>query len=269
MFSTIRLVNGSVSQFLTSLSNISSSYRRSIKDDWPSLAYPRRSDFLAVSDTAKSNLQSTEDVYGLRINEVAGSLDFCRALEEVRRHRQKQCIKGVDGRPWQVIAVHNFNENERWIFGGKLQKLWPYAKHTNENASTCIILYPDLFDDLGYEDEVDAKKEVIDFKESPRWEDDIMNSKRLGYVAATLPLAKALGAIVTPHLHSGVTHILCDLVRHKMLKWSSRHHLSIYSNPQSGSRLHERLISLEEISADWPGVLLVSPTWLEDKWNEE
>jgi hypothetical protein len=258
----------SVSQFLTSLSDVTSSYRRSIKDDWPSLASARASDFLAVSDTAKLNLQSTEDVYGLRINEVAGSLDFCRALEEVGRHRQKQCIKGVEGVPWQVMALHNFNDNERWMFGGKLQKLWPYVKNADENASKCI-LYPDLFDDLGYEDEVDANKEALDFNESPRWEDDIMVSKSLGYVAATLPLAKALGAIVTPHLHTGVTHILCDLARHKMLKWSSRHPLSIYTDSQSGSRLQERLISLEEISADWPGVLLVSPTWLEDKWNED
>lgn len=257
-----------MSQFLTSLINISSNYRRSIKDDWPSLACPRRSDFLAVSNTAKSNLQSTEDLYGLRINEVAGSLDFCRALEEVGRHQQKQCIKRDEGVPWQVIALNNFNDNERWIFGGKLQRLWPYAKSADKDTSKCI-LYPDLFDDLGYEDEVDANKETLNVNESPRWKDDVMDSKSLGYVAATLPLAKALGAIITPHLHSGVTHILCDLVRHKILKWSSRHPLSIYSNPQSASRLHERLISLEEISADWPGVVLVSPTWLEDKWNEE
>ena len=261
-------MSSSVSQFLTSLNDVSSSNRLTIKNDWPSLASPRASDFLAVSDTAKSNLQSTEDIYGLRINEIAGSLDFCRALEEVGRHRQKQCLKGDEGKPWQLIAFLNFKDNERWIFGGKLQKLWPYSKHTDEDASKCI-LYPDLFDDLGYEDEVDANKESLVFNESPRWEEDIMESKSLGYVAATLPLAKALGALVTPHLHSGVTHILCDLVRHKMLKWSSRHPLTIYSDPQSGSRLHERLISLEEISADWPGVLLVSPTWLEDKWNEE
>ena len=71
------------------------------------------------------------------------------------------------------------------------------------------------------------------------------------------------------HLHNGVTHVLCDLQRHKILKWSSRHPVSVYSDAESGSRLHERLIALEEISVEWPGVLLVSPAWLEDKWNEE
>jgi hypothetical protein len=241
-------------------------YRRHIKKDWPSLAYPRRSDFLVVSDAAKTSLQSTEDDYGLRVGEVAESLDFVRALEEVGRQRQK-AIKSVDGVPWQVHALNNFDKHERWIFGGKVQKLWPY-KHDDADYSMCI-LYPDLFADLGFEEKGDANKEALDFSESPRWK-DVMESKSLGKVAATLPLAIALGAIVTPHLHSGVTHILCDLNRRCILKWSSMHPVSIYSDAKSGSRLHERLISLEEMSApDWSGVLLVSPIWLEEKWNEE
>jgi hypothetical protein len=238
------------------------------------LAYPRQSDFLVVSDTARTSLHSTEDDCGLRISEVASSLDFVRALEEVGRQR----LRRINGVPWQVHALNSFNEDERWIFGGKVQKLWPYGKHTNadrhqsssgeEPATTLCILYPDLFAHLGFEEKGEAIKEALDFSESPRWQ-DVMESKSLGKVAATLPLAKALGAIVTPHLHNGVTHVLCDLQRHKVLKWSSRHPVSVYSDAESGSRLHKRLISLEEISTEWHGVLLVSPTWLEDKWNDE
>ena len=122
---------------------------------------------------------------------------------------------------------------------------------------------------LEEEDEVNGMSCV---GESPRWK-DAMESKRLEEVAAVLPLAKALGAIITHHLHGGVTHVLCDLKRHKMLKWSSIRPLSVFADAESGSRLHERLISLEE-SATLGGdidkaVFLVSPDWMEEKWNEK
>jgi hypothetical protein len=237
-----------------------------IKKDWPSLAHPRRSDFLIVSDIARTSLRKSEDDYGLQISEVAGTLDFVRALKEVGRQCQ-QIVNRVDGVPWQVRALNNFEESERWVFGGKVQKLWPYQKHLDTNCSICI-LYPDMFKDLGFEEQEDASKEALKFTESPRWK-DVIESKSLGKLAASLPLAKALGAIVTPHLHSGVSHVLCDLNR-RQLKWSSMHPISIYSDAESGSRLHERLITLEEIlGPDWPGVFLVSPVWLEETWNKE
>lgn len=223
-----------------------------------------------MSDTAKTTLHATEDEFGLRINATASSIDFARALEEVGRQKT---LKRANGElPWQSHAMNSFNGSERWVFGGRAQKLWPYAKHAGENSAVCI-LYPDLFNDLGLEEKEDADKEALRSGVSPRWKDAVDGSKSLGQVTATLPLAKALGAIVTPHLHIGVTHVLCDLKRHKMLKWSSMHPLSIYSNAQSGSHLHERLISLEESAAldgdsDF-SVLLVSPDWLEEKWNEE
>mmetsp|Transcript_12719 Transcript_12719/g.22300 ORF Transcript_12719/g.22300 Transcript_12719/m.22300 type:complete len:877 (-) Transcript_12719:136-2766(-) len=263
-----------VSKFLKHLDDDASGYEKSIKKDWPSLAHPRRSDFLVMSDTAKTTLQATEDDYGLRINEIASSIDFARALEEVGR--QKSTKKGnriLTSVLWQNHAMKNVADHERWIFSGKAQKLWPYGEHADVNRSLCI-LYPDLFADLGLEEEEEADNGVLSVDETLRWK-DAMESKSLGKVAASLPLAKALGAIVTPHLHSGVTHVLCDLKRHKMLKWSSMHPLTIFSDAESGSRLHERLISLEESAAldrasdSDKSVLLVSPDWLEERWNED
>ncbi len=252
-----------VSKFLMKLDDEASGCRQHIKKDWPSLAHPRRSDFLIVSDFARTSFRSTEDDYGLQISEVAGTLDFVRALEEVGQQCQ---VNRVDRMPWQVRALNNFDESERWVFCGKVQKLWPYQKHPDTNSSMCI-LYPDLFKDLGFEEQEDARKEALESSESPRWK-DVMASKSLGNLAAGLPLAKALGAIVTPHLHNGVSHVLCDLNR-QLLKWSSMHPISIYSDAKSGSRLHERLITLEEISGpEWPGVFLVSPNWLEEQWNK-
>lgn len=258
-----------VSKFLKNLADDSQGYEKSIKNDWPSLAHPRRSDFLVMSDTAKTNLHSTEDEYGLRIDEIANSIDFARALEEVGRHNSAK--RGHSIVPWQIHAINSCDESERWIFGGKAQRLWPYGEHADGKSSMCI-LYPDLFADLGLEDEEEADKEALTASVSPRWK-ETMESKSLGSVAATLPLAKALGASVTPHLHNGVTHILCDLKRHRALEWSSMHPVTVFSDEESGSRLHERLISLEESAAMAGGsdacVLLISPDWLEYRWTQK
>jgi len=252
----------------------SSGYERTIKNDWPHLAEPRRSDFLVMSDAAKTNLQSSEDDYGLRINQIAKPLEFVRALEEVGRQMSiMKKRRGDDTTPWQTLAISSFDDNERWIFGGKIQKLWPYSKESrsvmdDEDEKALFILYPDLFDDLGFEEQEDADKESSRVVVSPRWE-ETMASKKLGKVNAALPLAKALGAIVTPHLHSGVTHVLCDLRKHKTIKWSSMHPLTIYSDIESGKLLNERLISLEESAAisrsGERSVMLVSPEWLEEQ----
>jgi hypothetical protein len=252
----------SVSKFLTSLDDDVSGFTKSIKKDWPTLAHPRQSDYLIMSHSARASLQLSEDKYGLRVDEKARQFDFVRVLE-MEMGREKS--KGTKI-PWQVNAMSRFDEKDRWIFGGKMQKLWPYGKDTT--ADKPVILYPDLFATVGYEEQDDADRESLDVAESPRWK-QVMESKSLGRVAATLPLAKALGAIVTPHLHSGVTHILCDLKRHKMTKWSSMNPLSIFADVESGSRLHERLISLEDSTDEdcVNEVMLVSADWLDEKWT--
>ncbi len=252
-----------VSKFLSRLDDDVSGYTKSIKKDWPTLAHPHQSNFLIISDAARANfLHSSEDNYGLRINEVARQFDFVRALEEVRRKVSK-------GRTlsWQIHAMRNFDENERWVFGGKMQTLWPYGKYSDAN-SPVVIMYPDLFATPGLEREDDANIEASSDTESPRWK-HMMESKSLGRVAAALPLAKAMGAVITPHLHNGVTHILCDLKWQTMLSWSSMTPLSVFSDSESGSRLHKRLISLEDSTADdcVMDVMLVSPAWLEEKWT--
>ena len=252
-----------VTKFLSSLIDDVSGYTKSIKKDWPTLAHPRQSNFLIMSDAVRANfLQSSEDKYGLRINEVARQFDFVRALEEVKREKSKGTAL-----PWQVHAMRKFDENERWVFGGKMQTLWPYGKYSDVN-SPVVIMYPDLFATLGLEREDNANIEAASVSESPRWK-QMMESKSLGRVAATLPLAKAMGAIITPHLHNGVTHILCDLKRHTMLSWSSMNPLSTFFDSESASRLHERLISIEDSAAvDCViDVMLVSPAWLEEKWK--
>ena len=164
----------------------------------------------------------------------------------------------------------NLEESERWVFRGKAQKLWPYQKDEPTTGALLCTLYPDLFLELGFEEESDVKREEGKDDEAIRWEDaaEIKN----GAVAAALPLATAMGAIVTPHLHNGVTHVLCELKRHKSLVWSATLPRSIFSDPEYGARLHERLISLEDSACmkrqQRKTVLLVSPEWMDEKWSE-
>jgi len=260
-----------VTKFLSRLKNESSGFRKSIKDKCPGMAVPRHSDFLVMTNTAKSSLQKTEDEFGLRINDICNIFDFERALEEVGRHRSNNQIE-IPSKivPWQTHAINDLVESERWVFRGKAQKLWPFQKDEQITGASLCTLFPDLFVDLGFEEETDAKREEGSSNESIRWEDasEIKN----GAVAASLPLATAMGAIVTPHLHSGVTHVLCELKRHKSLEWAATLPRSIFVDPECGARLHERLISLEDLAClkrqQRRNVLLVSPAWMDEKWAE-
>ena len=261
-----------VNKFLSRLKDESSAFRKSIKEKCPGMASPRYSDFLVMAESAKANLQQTEDRFGMRINDICNDIDFDRALEEVRGQRgAKKEESHSQIIPWQTNAMTEFDELERWVFRGQAQKLWPYQKDVQNTAgSSLCVLYPDLFEDPGFDEETDARREHGSDGESFRWEDasEIKN----GAVAASLPLATAMGAIVTPHFHNGVTHVLCQLKRHKFLKWTATLPRSIFSDSECAARLHERLISLEDSAGlkrqRRQTVLLVSPAWVDEKWSE-
>lgn len=263
-----------VSKFLNSLGSNASLDEKSIKKYWPTLARPRRSDYLVMTKAAATSLNDVEDDYGLRINELSNFTDFQRALEEVGRQtskRQRLSLHTEIARPWQLSVLNDFDESDRSIFGGKLQALWPYAEKASTPGTSLTIIYPDLFVKLGLEDEERVKMEDVNETQSRRW-DEVPQSKKLGPIAASLPLAKVMGAIVTPHLHSGVTHVLCEMKRNKSLAWSSTLPRNVFTDPTAGSRLRERLLSLEESATfdrrSHKGVLLVTPEWLEEKWGE-
>ena len=119
-----------------------------------------------MSQIASSSLQTVEDEYGLHINEKASAVDFERALEEVGRQKAKRSAN--DSISWQRHGMSDFAESQRWIFGGKVQKLWPYGGRAGPNSTT-FILYPDLFLDLGFEVEKEAELEAQRVPTSPRW----------------------------------------------------------------------------------------------------
>ena len=144
------------------------------------------------------------------------------------------------------------------------QKLFPYSKAGSTGDH--VILYPDVFDTFGEEEEVDVSR---DKNHSLRWELDVMDD--LSDMASVLPLARAMGAFVSCHLHAGVTHVLCELKTRKSLQWSPR--LSphvVFADADDGRLLHDRLISLEETASIRKmqfDVMLVTPVWVEERWN--
>eukprot|EP00804_Cyclotella_cryptica_P012640 CCRYP_016902-RD/>CCRYP_016902-RD protein AED:0.15 eAED:0.15 QI:2735/0.7/0.63/1/0.6/0.63/11/0/583 len=244
--------------------------KESIKQKMPVMARPRRSDYLLMTKSAATALNDTEDEHGLRIDEVSNMIDFKRALEVVGRNNsaKRQRVSPLNTKAtstWQSTAISSIEECDRWVFRCKLQKLWPYKKDSTSRCRLSVV-YPDVFIDVGLEEEEDAGNDENNSNGS-RWDNSVARGKRQGSVLAVLPLLQVMGAEVATHLHSGVTHILCEMKSKSVLKWSSTLPRSVFANIKAGSLLHQRLLSLEESAAlsgkEWTDVMLVSPEWVE------
>lgn len=249
--------------------------RKSILQIAPALARPRRADYLLITKIAAASLNNTEDAYGLATSEESNLIDFQRALAIVGRENaaKKQRLSVRPGHrdvkpTWQSTALSSLDESDRWVFGCASQKLWPYIKDAVAGGQNGIsVVYPDVFRDVGFEDDM---KKI--FSDEERWENDVDKENQQSVIFAVLPLLQTMGAVITAHLHSNVTHILCEMKSKKILKWTSTVPRSVFTNPKTGALIHERLASLEE-SVVLSGkkrkdVMLVSPEWVEEKWNE-
>jgi hypothetical protein len=71
-----------------------------------------------------------------------------------------------------------------------------------------------------------------------------------------------MGALITPCLHTGVTHILCDLKDEDVLEYSISIKSDAFMNVQRGEFLLEKLMSVQ-ISRK---ISLVSPAWIRNLW---
>mmetsp|Transcript_30773 Transcript_30773/g.61126 ORF Transcript_30773/g.61126 Transcript_30773/m.61126 type:complete len:842 (+) Transcript_30773:330-2855(+) len=244
----------------------------SICSDWPSLRYPRRSDYLLMSPAVERSLLQIEDSFGLMVNESATSIDFQRALEEIgcktlntqlrnKDESQNRKVPAYPNLPWQESVLKFFKPKERWVFGGQLQTLWPYHKDPRKSSESLVILYPDVFSNFGSEEMENSKQSSNDRA------GDMIASRAMGEISSVLPLVKIMGAVVSSHLHIGVTHVLCELKRHKILEWVITLPRSVYSDERSGMLLHKRLMSLEEMTPDdKKATVLVSPEWVREMW---
>ena len=117
-----------------------------------------------------------------------------------------------------------------------------------------------------------ALEDIQSGDKSNRW-DTIDPSDETGAVASALPLAAAMGAQITPHLHLGITHVLVEMrhTQHEQVRWRPGLTLTIFKDKAAGKALNYRLEELddEETFAGRPGkgeVVLVSPEWVRREW---
>merc|ERR1712137_849693 len=152
-----------------------------------------------------------------------------RALQEINRIQQSTSIPIQ----WQHRSAYEMGP-ERWVLT---------TLHQSDIGATAtnLVVYPDIFRGFGIREENEVKREELAGTKSDRWQDQIDDP--LDTIASCLPLARALGAIVTPHLHSGVTHVICNIKQDGEFKCFGKRIslLKDFKDVQQGERLMERI----------------------------
>jgi hypothetical protein len=165
--------------------------------------------------------------------------------------------------PWQFKGSVDLPENERWVLSSKYTSLWPYKEGTADGnfsqAGKAVVVYPHLFlNGFGFCGEKDALDEVLSCTRSKRWDNIVLYSDE---IASTLPLLSMMGGMVTPHLHCGVTHVLCLLKTDVECKYEDAEYLDVFVYKEDGRRLLEYL----EQQSRQHDVKFISPNWIRKK----
>jgi hypothetical protein len=241
----------------------------SIKDGDPAMLTPTIFDYLVTAG-------NSEPCFG----ELSSCTMLRRAMDIVSSFKRKS-LENVNGdttplkrtRQWQTIALDALNPDERWIVSCGHQPLWPYTTKGGDDSegATVVILYPDVFgSDLGLlsKSGTTVARSAESGADDARWKraDSTLPSNG---IASVLPLARVMGALVTPHLHAGVTHVLCELGEGTdFVGWTTTTEPSCFCDPARGQQVLDRLVKLHWGSAGNHAVSLVSAKWIREMWNE-
>jgi hypothetical protein len=230
----------------------------SIKMTHPGLLVPGPQHYLTRVhvDTTFAN-----ELFELR--RALSAIEMQRALVGVGQESLDENLTLI---PWQYTGAHHLPRDERWILSSEFTAFWPYRSSdeglSDENNEEIIVLYPDIFaSGFGISSGDDATKEFLNGVESERW-DDLLEGPDSDTLLSVLPLAKAMGALVTPHLHSGVTHVLCDLIRDTSRCSLDGATLTIFRDSKKGRQLLDYLVGALHKKSN---VQLVSPKWIRSK----
>jgi hypothetical protein len=166
--------------------------------------------------------------------------------------------------PWQYQSRGITEPDIRWCLRGAFGTLWPFTRECGMAVSQRpVILYPDIFD-FDFGDRVcfstSLSCESGDSSEKKRWESIALET---GPVASCLQLAHAMGALVTPHLHDHVSHVLCELTK-DYISWDE-FSADCFVNPKRAYRIKSRLGMMH---GDSCRVSFVSPRWIRNQWKE-
>mmetsp|Transcript_21953 Transcript_21953/g.60996 ORF Transcript_21953/g.60996 Transcript_21953/m.60996 type:complete len:1287 (+) Transcript_21953:202-4062(+) len=160
--------------------------------------------------------------------------------------------------PWQLKGLIDLPKEERWVLSSRYTSLWPYKDDTETSYERkAVVLYPDIFRrGYGFVEEKDAVDEALALTESTRW-NQIAN--QLDEITSVLPLVSIMGGLTTPHLHTGVTHIICLMRDDSEHPYEDAMSLDIFVCKERGHRLMQYLrqnfLHRNELK-------LVSPNWI-------
>jgi hypothetical protein len=240
----------------------------SIKDGDPAMLTPTIFDYLVTAG-------NSEPCFG----ELSSFTMLRRAMDIVSSSKRKSLENlNMDTAPpkktrqWQTIALDALNRDERWIMSCGHQPLWPYTnKGGDSKVAAAVILYPDVFgSDLGLlsKSGTTIARSAEIGADDARWKraDSTLQSNG---IASVLPLARVMGALVTPHLHAGVTHVVCELEEGTdFVVWTTTTEPSCFRDPARGQQVLNRLVKIDWGSAGSHTVSLVSVIWIREMWNE-
>jgi hypothetical protein len=240
----------------------------SIKDSNPAMLTPTIFDYLATAG-------NSEPCFG----ELSSCTMLRRAMDVVSSSKRKSLENvNVDTTPlkksrrWQTISLDTLNQDERWIVSCGHQPLWLYTtKGGDSKVAAAVILYPDVFgSDLGLlsKSGTTIARSAENGADDARWKraDSMLQSNG---ISSVLPLARVMGAFVTPHLHTGVTHVLCELEEGTdFVVWTTTTEVSCFRDPARGQQLLNRLVKIDRGSTGSNAVALVSVKWMREMWTE-
>lgn len=234
----------------------------SIKSTHPHLLKPTPYQYLVPT---WAGTKGGDNIFGISKTEVCTLIAFKRSLEEVANEAERDRAKRTRPNtapstilPWQYNAR---DVEMMWSLGGKVCKLWPTCGQ-HKPSNTIIVVYPDLFDlDFGERGCSSALEHVKSGQVQERWQ---KVSSKTCVVASCIPLARAMGAQVTPHLHNGVTHVLCEL-KQDLLRWRD-FDAQLFQHPTQANRIKTRLSGMHKGPCD---VTFVSPGWVRSQWEEQ
>jgi len=249
----------------------------SLRESTPTTLIPRRHDFLVLSKVAEESFLEVENSQETTLMDLKFELGDVGKVElnvkkvnhiSTSKIRKLRRLPPHDYMAWQYRGHTDLEKNEQWVLEGPRQHFWyPHLAVRGENHTTAVI-YPDLFHigDFGHKNAQDVTKEIHKGIASIRW-DAISAGCATSDIASAVPLAKAMGAHVTPHLHGGVTHILCEMKESSMFPWSAHVSNSTFTDIDRGAALQSRLFDLEPLHSQKN--LFVSPAWIRQHWYNQ
>lgn len=230
---------------------------RSIRETDESMLNPRAHHYLVKNDEKGNAL---EDIFDINDDAKTTKLDLMRALQECAGSTTKAPVRV----PWQVRESYGTQVEDRWVFASQHRIKWNLGAEGSSVDRNKVVIYPDIFrSGFGSNNEYEYVNEVRSGRKSERWQDLLDES--CDSILASLPLARAMGALVTPHLHKGVSHILCDM--------KGGDDYIVYDTNSSVDfcrdiRRYEILLGrIESIGLRGP-LNFVSPDWIRSKWTD-